>query len=208
MILMNRYDEVMSKITITPQMQQRIMNNIQEIDFESQPKKVYFLKNYKKYFSIAACALVCIVGTLLVSERIKLEQEPLQQAIPDIVEYSSRNELSSAVGFDVMEVQNIPFDVEETEYISYWKKLAEIVYLGSENTLTFRMSVGNEEISGNYNEYEEVKSYSVDSWIVTIKGKNGLYNLAIWSDSVFSYALEVDTSVSETDLLSMIQSIK
>lgn len=205
---MNRYDKVMNKITITPQMQQRIMNNIQEVDFESQPKKVYFLKTYKKYFSIAACVLVCIVGTLLVSERIKLEQEPIQQAIPDIVDYSSRNELSSAVGFEVIEVQNIPFDVEETEYISYWKKLAEIVYSGSENTLTFRMSVGNEDISGNYNEYEEVKSYPVDSWIVTIKGNSELYNLAIWSDGEFSYALELADSVSETDLLSMIQSIK
>ena len=205
---MNRYDKVMNKITITPQMQQRIMNNIQEVDFESQPKKVYFLKTYKKYFSIAACVLVCIVGTLLVSERIKLEQEPIQQAIPDIVDYSSRNELSSAVGFEVIEVQNIPFDVEETEYISYWKKLAEIVYSGSENTLTFRMSVGNEDISGNYNEYEEVTSYPVDSWIVTIKGNSELYNLAIWSVCEFSYALELADSVSETDLLSMIQSIK
>ena len=208
MISMNRYDKVMNKIVITPQMQQRIMKSIQEADFESSPKKVYFLRNYKKYFSIAACVFACIVGILLVPNRIKLEQEPLQQTIPDIVEYTSRSELSSAVAFEVMEVQNIPFDVAEIRYTSYWKELAEVVYSGSENTLTFRMRVGNEEISGNYNAYEEVKSYSIDSWPVTIKGNNGLYNLATWSDGEFSYALELAASISEADFLGIIQSIK
>lgn len=208
MISMNRYNKMMDKINVTPEMHERIMNNIQEVDFETEPKKVIFLKGYKKYISIAACLMVCIAGTLLIPNLMKVEQEPPLQVVPDIVEYTSTRELSSSVGFEVKDVKNIPFEVEEIKYISYWKELAEIVYSGDENTLTFRMSEGSDDNSGDYNEYEEVKSYSVDDYTVILKGSNGLYNLAIWSDGSFSYSLELDVALSETDLGHIIQSIQ
>lgn len=208
MISMNRYNKMMDKINVTPEMHERIMNNIQEVDFETEPKKVIFLKDYKKYISIAACLMVCIAGTLLIPNLMKVEQEPPLQVVPDIVEYTSTRELSSSVGFEVKDVKNIPFEVEEIKYISYWKELAEIVYSGDENTLIFRMSEGSDDNSGDYNEYEEVKSYSVDDYTVTLKGSNGLYNLAIWSDGSFSYSLELDVALSETDLGNIIQSIQ
>ena len=208
MILMNRYNKMMDKINVTPEMHERIMNNIQEVDFETEPKKVIFLKGYKKYISIAACLMVCIAGTLLIPNLKKVEQEPPLQVVPDIVEYTSTRELSSSVGFEVKDVKNIPFEVEEIKHTSYWKELAEIIYSGSENTLIFRMSEGSADISGDYSAYEEVKSYSVDDYTVTLKGSNGAYNLAIWNDGAFSYSLELNAGISETDLGDMIQSIQ
>lgn len=208
MISMNRYNKMMNKINVTPQMHERIMNNIQETDFEIKSKKVYFLQSYKKYISIAACLIVCIAGTLLIPNLMKLEQKPPLQVVPDIVEYTSKSNLSYDVGFEVKDVQNIPFDVEEIKYISYWRELAEVIYSGKNNTLIFRMSVGGNDISGDHNVYEEVKSYSVDSYSVTLKGSNGLYNLAIWSDGEFSYALQLKAALSATDLSYIIQSIK
>lgn len=208
MISMNRYNKMMNKINVTPEMHERIMKNIQETDFESKPPKMYFLQNFKKYISIAACLLICIIGISLLPNIMKLGQEPPIQAIPDIIEYNSKSELSSSVGFEVKDVQNIPFDVEQIKYISYWNELAESTYLGNNNTLTFRMSEGNKDISGDYSEYEEVKNYSIDSHTVTIKGADGLYNLAIWRDDDFSYALQLSVAISETDLLDIIQSIK
>lgn len=208
MISMNRYDKVMNKINVTPQMHERIMNNIQEADFETAPKKVYFWQGHKKYMSIAACLMVCIAGTLLIPNLMKVEQEPPLQVVPDIVEYTSTRELSSSVGFEVKDVKNIPFEVEEIKYISYWKELGEVIYSGSDNTLVFRMAAGSTDVSGNHSEYEEVKSYSVDAYTVTIKGSQGLYNLAVWSDGAFSYALELNVGISETDLGYMIQSIQ
>lgn len=208
MISMNRYNKMMDKINVTPEMHERIMNNIQEVDFETEPKKVFFWQGYKKYIAIAACFMVCITGTLLIPNLMKVEQEPLLQVVPDIVEYTSTRELSSSVGFEVKDVKNIPFDVEEIKYISYWKELAEIIYSGQDNTLIFRMAVGSTDISGDHSAYEEVKSYSVDDYTVTIKGRQGLYNLAVWSDGTFSYALELNVGILETDLFGMIHPIK
>lgn len=208
MISMNKYNKIMNKINVTPEMHERIMNNIQEVDFEIEPKKMFFLQDYKKYISIAACLMVCIAGTLLIPNLMKVEQDPPLQVVPDIVEYTSTRELSSSVGFEVKDVKNIPFEVEEIKYISYWKELAEIIYSGDDNTIIFRMSEGSDDNSGDYNEYEEVKSYSIDDYTVTLKGSNGLYNLAVWSDGSFSYSLELDVALSETDLGHMIQSIQ
>lgn len=208
MISMNRYNKIMDKINVTPDMHERIMNNIQEIDFKTESKKMYFFQGYKKYISIAACLIVCIAGTLIIPNLMKIEQGPPLQIVPDIVEYTSKSELSSSVGFEVKDVKNIPFDVEEIKYISYWKEFAEVIYSGNENTLVFRMAPGSKDISGDYNEYDEVKIYSIDTCTVTIKGSDGLYNLAIWNDGEFSYTLQLNTALSETDLGHIIQSIQ
>ena len=66
----------------------------------------------------------------------------------------------------------------------------------------------NEEISGDYNDYEEIKTYTLDSNRIILKGNNGLYNFAIWKDDNFLYALQLEIVMSEKDLNFIIESIK
>ena len=204
---MSKYNKIMDKVKITPEMHERIMNNIKETDFEIHQPKELFLKKYRTYMSIAACLIIFIAGIIRIDNITNIEKDPMQ-VTPDIVEYSSKSELSLSVGFEVKDIKNIPFDVEKIQYISYWKELAQIIYSGENNSITFKMSQGNEDISGDYNEYEETKTYTVDSNSIILKGSNGLYNLAIWKDDKFSYALQLDMAMSEKDLLSIIESIK
>lgn len=70
------------------------------------------------------------------------------------------------------------------------------------------MVSGNEEISGDYNEYEEIKTCTLDSNRIILKGNNGLYNVAIWKYDNFSYALQLEMVMSEKDLNFIIESIK
>lgn len=208
MILMNKYNKIMEKVKVTPEMHDRIMCNIQETDFKVQPSKLVFLQNYKRYMGIVACLLVCVCGTVLFTNRVQIPQETPQQVIPDIVEYSSKQELSSCVGFEVKEVQNIPFHVDKVQYIAYWKRLAQVEYIGADNRLTFRMTVDTEDISGDYTSYQDIKSYAIASTNVTIKGNDGLYQLAVWQEGEFSYALQLEMPISQADLEEIIQSVK
>ena len=66
----------------------------------------------------------------------------------------------------------------------------------------------NEEISGDYNDYEEIKTYTLDSNRIILKGNNGLYNVAIWKYYNFSYSLQLEIVMSEKDLNFIIESIK
>lgn len=207
MISMSKYNKIMDKIRITPEMHERIMSNINETDFEIQKPKEIFFKKYRRYISIAACLMIFIASIMYIQNIVNMEKNQMQ-VVPDIVEYSSKSDLSSSVGFEVKDIKNIPFDVEEIQYISHWKDLAQIIYVGKDNSITFRMSKGNEEVSGDYNEYEETKTYTLDSNSITLKGSKGLYNLAIWKDDNFSYLLQLDVAMSEEDLSYIIESIE
>lgn len=208
MTSMNRYNKVMNKIKVTPEMHERIKNNIEKANFEEEKKNIYLLQDYKKYFSIVACLMVCVVGTLFLPDILRVHQEPPVQVVPSVIEHTSKGQLSKAVGFDVKSVNNTLFDVEQVEYISYEGELAQIIYFGSGNELIFRMSKGNGDISGNYSEYEQEKIYSQGNEHITIKGSNGAYSLATWNDGEFAYTLELNPAVSEEDLINIIQSIK
>ena len=204
---MSKYNKIMDKIRITAEMHERIMSNINETDFEIQKPKEIFFKKYRRYIPIAACFMIFIASIMYIQNIVNMEKNQMQ-VVPDIVEYSSKSDLSSSVGFEVKDIKNIPFDVEEIQYISYWKDLAQIIYVGKYNSITFRMSKGNEEVSGDYNEYEETKTYTLDSNSITLKGSKGLYNLAIWKDDNFSYSLQLDVAMSEEDLSYIIESIE
>lgn len=208
MISMNKYNKVMKKIKVTPEMHERIMQAVQETDFETKPKKVYFWQEYKKYIGVAACALLCVVGTLVLPDLFQSQQEPLQQAVSDIKECNSKDELSTIMGFEVKEVKGIPFNVQQVSYVSFWRKIAQVQYMGENNTLTFRMSQDNQEVSGDYNHYNDIKECLINDMTVVLKGNHNLYNLAIWSDGEFSYALQSEATLTEGIFIQIIQSIE
>lgn len=204
---MNRYNKVMEKVKVTPQMRERIVKNIQETEFDISPRKSFSFQDYKGYFSIAACLVVCMLGIMLVPNKLKVEQDPPLLTAPNIVEYTSRAELSSAVGFDVKEVREVPFEIEHVEYVAF-DQMAQITYVGKSDSLSFRMAESRDDISGDYNVYEDVKVYTLDDRNITIKGNDSLYYLAVWEDDKFSYALQLENAISEEELMDIIQPMK
>ncbi len=204
----NRYDEVMKNIEVTDEMRNRILNNISSLDLKKTSKKAVPFPHYKRYVSIAACFLILIVGSAIVHNTINLPGDPPIQVAPDIVSYQSAGELSDAIGFTVKEIQELPFDIESVKYTSYWDEIADIEYAGSDNTAIFRMSVGNEDVSGYFDEFTSIESPEINGTDVTIKGHDDGYILALWQTDGFSYALQFKEPVSRQKMMDTIQSIK
>lgn len=204
----NRYGKVMNHIEVTTDMRDRILNNINRLDLNQIPDKIMPFPNYKKYLSIAACFVILLVGSFLVQNRINWTREPTQQAIPDIVEYHSANELSKAVGFTVKEIQNIPFEVETVQYTAYWKELAEIRSIGRNNTLVFRMAARSEEVSGDYSVYTDIKNVTVNGTLFTLKGDASKYKIAVWQAEGYSYSVQFTEAVSEQEMIITLQNVE
>lgn len=204
----NRYGKVMNHIEVTTDMRDRILNNINRLDLNQIPDKIMPFPNYKKYLSIAACFVILLVGSFLVQNRINWTREPTQQAIPDIVEYHSANELSKAVGFTVKEIQNIPFEVETVQYTAYWKELAEIRSIGRNNTLVFRMAARSEEVSGDYSVYTDIKNVTVNGALFTLKGDASKYKIAVWQAEGYSYSVQFTEAVSEQEMIITLQNVE
>lgn len=204
----NRYGKVMNHIEVTTDMRDRILNNINRLDLNQIPDKIMPFPNYKRYLSIAACFVILLVGSFLVQNRINWTREPTQQAIPDIVEYHSANELSKAVGFTVKEIQNIPFEVETVQYTAYWKDLAEIRSIGRNNTLVFRMAARSEDVSGDYSVYTDIKNVTVNGTLVTLKGDASKYKIAVWQAEGYSYSVQFTEAVSEQEMIITLQNVE
>ena len=191
-----KYDEIMDKIVVTDEMRKRILDNVAS----QKPQSVVRFPHMKRYLSIAACFAVLAVVALTVPKitNIAHPDEPDVMAPANgIVEVSSVDELSSAVGFEVSDVANLPFTPSQTVYSSYWGDMAQIDYSGEGQSASFRKSVGTEDISGDYNTYASTVETAVGTADVTLKGDNDLYTLAVWTDNGYSYSLYLSEGITE-----------
>jgi hypothetical protein len=198
----------MKHIEVTSGMHDRIMKNIEEADISKMKDRAPFFKVYRKYISIAACIVILLAGTFIVYSSLTKPNNPPVQINNGIVDCGSLGELSEAVGFKVQEVKTFPFDIDQTVYASYWGKLAQITYSGKSNTLIFRMSLGSEDNSGDYNEYGDVKNCPADGYSVTIKGESCMYNLAVWENGGYSFSINIPGGVSEEAILKAALSVR
>lgn len=204
----SRYDKVMEYIEVTPAMHNRIMKRLCNVDFIQKQSKVIPFKNYRKFVSIAACFAVLLVSSFLIYNNVNISnQHPPVQIVSGVVECPSIDKLSATVGFKVYQVQTLPFKAEQTQYVSYWKKLAQIMYSGEGNTLAFRMSVGSEDNSGDPGEYSNKQTISIGNIVVTLKGQGEIYKLAIWHTKGYSYSVNVSNGISQEEMVKIVKSV-
>ena len=133
-----------------------------------------------------------------------------------IVECVSAEEVSDKVGFSIYDLkkENLPFKVNSTAYYSYWDYLAEIEYDGANGEYaTYRMQAGDEDPSGDYNEYslQDTITLKNKNIQVSLKGNDTSYNLAVWTYEGYSYSLYVSEGIPESefqDILSEMEMYK
>ena len=121
MTLNKKYDEVMEHIEVTPEMRSRILGNIDAMDFAGKKQaKLVHSPNKKRFAALAAYLAVMLAGVWALLE---LQNTPDDRSVLGnnyIVELSSAEELSETVGFEVVELGNLPFKPESVAYTAYW----------------------------------------------------------------------------------------
>ena len=151
------YDEIMEQVEVTEEMQARILSNIRTQKIHREKK----ILRYRKPLAYAAAGLLLIMVGVSYLPKVQKngpETESEQFFVGNgIEECSSIETLSGKVGFLVEELSGLPFTVDHTEYLSYWGDMAEIDYQGADETACYRKSKGEEDNSGDYNEYAEVR---------------------------------------------------
>ena len=186
---MTKYDEVMEKLEVTPEMRARILQNVETQMAEPRKKP----NRLRRFAALAACLAILLVGAAalpkLISSPVPEESETM--LANGMVEVTSKEELSEAVGFPVKSAQSLPFFPQSIYYTSYWGEMAQIDYANGGSTACFRQSLGEEDNSGDWSEYPAQKSLTVNGCAVTLKGEADSYTLAIWQDGTYSYSLSL-----------------
>lgn len=191
------YDEIMGHIEVTPEMRQRVLGHIRDTEIHATPSKVLPFPVLKKYLSAAACLILLIAWAVTL-----LHQEGTEPPVLEghgIVEAVSLQELSDIVGFEINEEFSLPFEPDEILYTSYWQDLAEIEYSGEGQSAIYRVSRGTEDNSGDFTEYDSSTEIIAAGCSVVLRGDDGRYTLAIWTDGEFSYSLSLSQAVTEED---------
>lgn len=196
----NPYRELMEQVNLTPEARERILTNVQQADLSPQPEKVVPFprrrQTWRRWASLAAC-LVVVVAALFAVPLLREEPDtaPPVQVLPPFRQVDSLDALSEAVGFPVTEVSKLPFDPVNTTYTAYDEGLAEITYTGPDSqTATYRQSCGSEDNSGDYNLYPDTQALPEQN--ATLKGQDGLYTLALWTDDTYTYSLHLSSGLS------------
>lgn len=250
---MRKYDEIMEKIVVTPEMKERVLGKVdagiekkeekgcfqkemnentiysftektkefgEDKSKQNRMKKHSFRSAYK--YMTAACLVIAAAAVWTISRPYLpgSSGRPGQMGVPGmsketdavqipnpLEEVSSIKKLSDLVGFEVKELPNLPFAVQQVSYISISRDLAEIIYTGADQELTYRKSEGTEDNSGNYTVYKEEMKRTIAGYEVTVKGDDGRCGLAIWTDGTYSYSIQLreGESISYEELEAMIE---
>ena len=186
---MTKYDEVMEKLEVTPEMRARILQNVETQMAEPRKKP----NRLRRFAALAACLAILLVGAAALPKLISspAPEESETTIVNGMVEVASKEELSEAVGFPVKSAQSLPFFPQSIYYTSYWGEMAQIDYANGGSMACFRQSLGEEDNSGDWSEYPAQKSLTVNGCAVTLKGEADSYTLAIWQDGTYSYSLSL-----------------
>lgn len=207
----------MNKIEVDEAMRGRILSYVENLNLETEKavksreeSKIRQLRRrtVRNITAAAACIAILLVCTFAWPKLTgpgELETKESVSIANGMVEVNSIDELSAAVGFQVSEVEGLPFAVENEVYTSYWDEIAQIEYTGEGETAVFRKGTGTDDVSGDYNVYSNVKEITVGANTVTLKGNTDSFTLAVWTDGDYSYSLDISSGLSEDEWAEMIQ---
>lgn len=206
---MNKYTELMEKIQVTPEMKQKLIKRIENEDITYKKKNYFICYLRKNLLPMAACfALIC-TAVLAIWQPFQKEQPENPQgeltATFGVFEAGSASELSEMVGFPVSDIKAFASAADTITWLSYGPDLAEIDYESDDQIICYRKSEGNEDNSGDYNEYTQTNKIQIESSVINIKGNDGKYNLAIWNDGTYSYSINLSTALDKKQFIKLLK---
>ena len=208
MTLMNRYDEIMAQITVTDEMRTRILAQV----LEAAPDARRPARRSSLWRWGAAAACLVLVLTAGFFWRTKQAQQPspppvVTGPVSQITQAGSLDELSQLAGFPVEQLPALPFQAEETLYQCYSGTMAQITSTGSGQKAVLRKARGTEDISGDFNHYDHISTFSVGAIEVELRENEGGPSLAIWSDGTYAFSLSLSGTADRETWSSMISGL-
>lgn len=196
------YNEIMSHITLSASAQERIRQRLRSETTRSPRHALW-----RAMLPAACLALMLTAGIFMALPRQtstpptgSVSNEGLQ-----VQSASSAEELRALVGFSVPEPEEIPFPVTQTEYTALPGNTAQIRCSGDGQDMTFRMTPGDEDPSGDYTDYPACQEIIVDGTTVTLRGSGSDWSLATWSDGGYTCSLRFSAPI---DLDSFTQTLE
>ncbi len=182
------------------------LNNIDD-SFIEEAEETITLKKYSFSFPKFAPVLafsICLLVTILVTNHFN--QEPNTMINNPYANSVSLNTAEQMTGF-TLEIPNIIDTTTKTYVID---QMIEVQYYDNEDNIIFnvRKAKGNDDCSGNYEVYQNEMTKEIQNHIVTLKGNDDIYYLAIWQNDKYSYSFYSYNGLDEDTITTYIEKIR
>ena len=108
---------------------------------------------------------------------------------------STLSEAEKDAGFDITIPESF-LDSKPESFRSMTDDMLEIIYRDTASLEVFRVRKSNasgEDISGDYNSYDNERTVSIDGTEVTLKGTGDNVYVATWTKNGYSFAIDIDS---------------
>lgn len=162
------------------------------VDYRQKAR--YWKRGWVRPLAVAAACMAIVFAGYIAGNRDGSLQPDEQEGVlvgNPIQEVGSLAEAEKLTGFG-MEVPKSGKLYSRMDVVVFDGSVIEVSYLtedGSNLGYYIRKALGTEDVSGDYNEYSEVDTRTVNGYEVTLKGDNGLCSLAVWTDGTYYYAV-------------------
>ena len=182
------------------------LNNIDD-SFIEEAEETITLKKYSFSFPKFAPVLafsICLLVTILVTNHFN--QEPNTMINNPYANSVSLNTAEQITGFTL----EIPDIIDTTTKTYVIDQMIEVQYYDTEDNIIYnvRKAKGNDDCSGNYEVYQNEMTKEIQNHIVTLKGNDDIYYLAIWQIDKYSYSFYSYNGLDEDTITTYIEKIK
>ena len=119
-------------------------------------------------------------------------------------EYKSVAEAKSAVGFEAKIPTKLPQGYELAYIGTISDETFELTYENGENEITYRTAKGKDDISGDYNVYDDITTEQINGETVTIRSRGEKSYSAFWNDTD-AYALYCGEGINKDEMWKIIE---
>lgn len=118
-------------------------------------------------------------------------------------------EAAELAGFSLKIPDQMPDWISSTEIQVMDASMIEVICSdGSNRQLRIRKAPGSDDISGDYETYDNVSEIAAGGHSLTAKGKGDTFSTAVWTAGEYSYSVSSDEGLSQEDLISLASAIK
>ena len=171
------------------------------------------LKNGTTYvpadmFNILYCEDVVSVKDNVIT--IKTDNDNNEEEIVGMpnpfVEYKTVDEAQKVLPFSAVVPSNVKgSELKNVSVMS--NEMLQLIYKNGDKEITYRVEKGSDDISGDYNEYKDIKTVKVGDVEVKVRKSEETMS-TIWTNGDLTFSLYSNGNLTEKDITDIISSIK
>ena len=171
----------------------------------------------KKIIVFVLCTIMALSTVACSSKVIEKEKDPSVSKensvqIPNpFVDCETLEMAKQLAGFNISLPEKMPKDFTQNEIRAIENNMIEVNYKNGDDEIYIRKAKGNEDISGDYNEYNEKNTITIGNLNVTTKGNDNMIQVVIWNDGDYTYAIGTNNDgkgIDKNIVNDMIKNIK